>query len=48
MGNERIIAKPQKLILRIEPEPPPQAQKYEPPHRKKRKKSSRYKRWLDR
>lgn len=47
VGDERIKPKPEKLILRIEPEPPPQVQKYEPPHRKKKKKSNGYKRWLD-
>ena len=43
------ITKPklEKLILRIDPEPPPQVQKNEPPHRRKKRKGEGYVRWLD-
>ena len=43
------ITKPklEKLILRIDPEPPPQVQKNEPPHRRKKRKDEGYVRWLD-
>lgn len=47
MGSERIKSKPEKLILRIEPERPPQVQMNESPHSKKKNKSSVYERWLD-
>ena len=43
------ITKPklEKMILRIDPEPPPQVQKNEPPHRRKKRKGEGYVRWLD-
>src|SRR4051812_20768591 len=43
------ITKPEheKLILRIDPEPPPRFQKNEPPHRRKKRKGEGYVRWLD-
>ena len=43
------ITKPklEKLILRIDPEPPPQAQKNELPYRRKKRKGEGYVRWLD-
>lgn len=47
VGDERIEAKPEQMILRIEPEPLPQVQKYEPPHRKNKRNNNRYERWLD-
>lgn len=31
----------------IEPEPPLQVQKYEPPHGKKKRKSNGYEKWVD-
>src|SRR3954467_14884266 len=43
------ITKPEleKLIIRIDPEPPPGFQKNEPPHRRKKRKGEGYVRWLD-
>ena len=37
----------ENLVRRIEPEPPPQVQKNEPPHRRKKRKGEGYVRWLD-
>ena len=37
----------EKLIRRIEPEPPPQVKKSEPPNRRKKRKGEGYVRWLD-
>ena len=43
------ITKPklEKLILRIDPEPPPQVKNNELPHRRKKRKGDGYVRWLD-
>ena len=43
------ITKPklEKMILMIDPEPPPQVQKKEPPNKRKKRKGEGYVRWLD-
>lgn len=46
-GNERIKSKLQKLIRMIKPQPPPNVQECEPPHKRKKNKGSGYERWLD-
>lgn len=42
MINTCAEAKYEQMLVRIEPKPPPKVQKYEPPHRKKIKKSNVY------
>ena len=37
-GDERIKSKLEKLIRNTGPKPPPQVQKYEPPHKRNKKK----------
>ena len=37
----------EKVILKVDPEPPLQVQKKEPPHRRKKRKCEGYMRWLD-
>lgn len=44
---ERTKPKLEKLILRIEPKPPPQAQKYELHHERKERKGEGYEIWHD-
>ncbi|KAK2413764.1 hypothetical protein QL285_036440 [Trifolium repens] len=45
--DEGTEPKPKKLILMIEPEPPPHVQNSEPPYRRKKRKGEGYGRWLD-
>jgi hypothetical protein len=45
--DEKIEPKPEKLALRIEPEPPPQVQKDKLPRRRKRRKGDEYARRID-
>lgn len=47
MVDERIKAKHENLILILDLEPPPQVQKSEPLHRRKKRKGEGYQRWLD-
>ena len=47
MVDEITKPKIEKMILKIDPEPPPQVQKNEPPHRRKKRKGEGYVRWLD-
>lgn len=47
MVDEGIKPKPEKLILMIESEPPPQVQKNEPPYKRKKRKGEGYEKWLD-
>ncbi|KAK2382193.1 hypothetical protein QL285_069741 [Trifolium repens] len=45
--DEKTESKLEKLIHRIEPEPPPHVQNSEPPSRSKKRKGQGYVRWLD-
>jgi hypothetical protein len=45
--NEETKPKLEKLILKIDPEPPPHVQTFEPPYRKKKIKGEGYGRWVD-
>ncbi|CAJ2651281.1 unnamed protein product [Trifolium pratense] len=47
VGNEEIKPSPEKLIIKIDPEPPPHVQTSEPPYMKKKIKSEGYGRWVD-
>ncbi|CAJ2644721.1 unnamed protein product [Trifolium pratense] len=47
VANEEDKPRPEKLIIKIDPEPPPHVQTSEPPYRKKKIKSEGYGRWVD-
>ncbi|CAJ2642351.1 unnamed protein product [Trifolium pratense] len=47
VANEETKLRPEKLIIKIDPEPPPHVQTSESPHRKKKIKSEGYGRWVD-
>ncbi|CAJ2652139.1 unnamed protein product [Trifolium pratense] len=48
VANEETKLRPKKLIIKIDPEPPPHVQTSESPYRKKKIKSEGYGRWVER